>query len=62
MQAGTAMVERGVSKRVAVRVEDVRSDGSISATALGNAREEPEPTTARPALVEVVAQNGTGIE
>jgi hypothetical protein len=31
---GVTMQERGVSKRVAVKVEDVRDDGTIAAKAL----------------------------
>jgi chromosome segregation protein len=43
---GVTMQERGVSTRVAVRVEDVRADGKIAAIALERA-EAAEPAAAR---------------
>ncbi|MHC4909509.1 MAG: coiled-coil domain-containing protein, partial [Planctomycetota bacterium] len=60
---GVTMQERGVSKRVAVRVEDVRSDGTISAAAIrdADAVEEAE-TSPEPPLVEVVARNGATVD
>jgi chromosome segregation protein len=48
---GVTMQERGVSKRVAVRVEDVAADGRISQQAIERAQEETTGETA-PASVD----------
>ncbi len=53
---GVTMQERGVSTRVAVRVEDVHDDGRIAAGAIARAEEADEfpatPESAEPPLIE----------
>ena len=56
---GVTMPQRGVSRKVAVRLEEVRGDGSIAATAIARSEEAagvpPLPEVAEAPLVETFA-------
>ncbi|MGA1517978.1 MAG: hypothetical protein ACO396_09435, partial [Phycisphaerales bacterium] len=52
---GVTMPQRGVSRRVAVKVEEVHGDGSLAAAAIERAAKEP---AAEPPLIETFPEGG----